>query len=546
MQATTHSIIFHHLCEQRVAVQVTIQRGVPKLIISGMANRVVRESRDRIMAALKSQQIKLKSCRTVVNLLPTDMLKKDNHLELAIVAGILSSYKLFQPERGDCFIGSLGLNGDLESVSSILALVIAAKNQGFKRVFLPKKMLNRCKLVNDIKLVGIDNIKRLLSGSFRSSYSKAAHFSIPSQPDLHKTSELISNSRAIRVLQIAAAGHHHLLLTGPPGYGKSLMANCLQSLLPALTYKQILELTLARSLASQNKTQLVEACSTPPLQILNSQATATDLIGNNRLNKVALLALAQFGIIFADEVRLHKKDVLSWLTVLLEPELSDFIKHKQLFNKVAKNELPIVVAATNPCPCGYYGTNIRECQCQPYQRKMFVQKLSGSFLDRIDLFYDVHESVIDNLSSSNKCCERQASSGKPLKKYDADIDVNNEAECLNSKVVKEVEPYKNRENSDSVENLRLKILKARDKQSVRYQSLGLLYNSSLSGKQVQNMIIVSKDCQELLRKAQQNLMLSNRQIFNTIKVARTIADLDSFNRISKKQLVEALSYRNKK
>lgn len=489
MFATSHSVFFHQLKEKKVIIQISTTQGVPKIIISGMASRVVRESKDRIISCLKSLQVKLKSCKTVINLMPTDIPKKENHLELALVAAVLASYKLITISAEDCFIGSIGLKGEVYPVSKVVALVLAAKQLGFNTIFVSSSDLAKLRQINDLKLIGLSNVSQLLTATYKPKINKASQYAIsPHESDV-SLKKVIGNKTAIRALQIAAAGRHNIFLNGPPGYGKTLLAHCLQSIMPPLNYEQILSVAKTYSLAGLEE----KLCSSPPFRQLNLNTTVSSFLGNANRNKLGELHLCSHGILFLDEINNFSKELLNAVTFNLCETGKNFVP-------LESERTPfLLIAAANPCPCGYYGTSLKACRCSLISRQRYQQKLSGALLDRIDLFVNVNESVINQSGFGN--VEQRTT----------------------QEIAQEVVVARERlENTWAASILQ-------DYSQLKLADSNLLSNQSL----------------KTLHKAKVNLKLSNRLVFKTIRIAQTIASLDGDCGITEESLLEALSYRCK-
>lgn len=481
MIVSAYSVIFYHLLEKKVTVQVSMFPGIPKIIISGLATRVVRESRDRLISCLKFQKIKLKSYRTVINLMPTDLIKNDNHLELAMIAAVLAGYGLIQINQDDCYLGSVGLSGEILSVPKIQALVLGAKQLKFKRVYLADADLNKVKQISGIKFIGINNIGQLLSKDYRETYTVVVKYSFKPKKCKYTLANIASNQAVVRVLQIAAAGNHHLLLTGPPGYGKTLIAHCLESLMPSLSYQDMLEVARVYSLAGFPESLF----STPPFKKISTNISLAKLVGSEAQERIGELKLANHGVLFMDEINLFKREVLDEVAYQLDDNEGDYEKKSSF----------LLVATNNPCKCGYYGTQIKKCSCSPQQLTSYRQKLSGALLDRFDLFFEVNETLLN--INNNKINSSLVTT-----------QVNEAAKKLSQLI-------KNCKEENINENL-----------------LNLISSFSAKSK-------------KMVEKARTNLKLSNRALLKLIKVARTISFLDGGNTINESHLIEALSYRKR-
>ena len=496
MRANVSSIILQGLKPIKVEVEVLTTKGIPKLIITGLADRVISESKERILSCLKSNKIKIKSCRTVVNLFPSGIPKRDEHLELSILIALLKSYEIYPFDTfttQDCFIGSLGLNGAIKPVKKIFALVAFAAENGFRRVFIPAQNFSQVKNINNIQIIALDSLKQLLKNNWRSQKTTAAEYVLKPLTLEVTINDLIGNEQVKRILQISAAGQHHLLLTGPPGTGKTLMAKSILSILPSLSYAESIEVSKVYSAVFDERI----LTSTPPFREPHFRLSPSAFIGGGLNLSPGEISLSHLGVLFLDEVSSFKNENLDCLK---EPMESGLIKINQLGLSVKYPANFILIAAQNPCPCGFYGSQVKACQCSPWQRKRYQDRISGSILDRIDLFFQT------DLSKNKFILTKKHSFS----------------------------------NLDTIQN---KITAARESQRQRYKHLPVRTNAKLTGSQVKKLIYLNNDCVRFLEKATNSFQLSSRSIFKTIKVARTIADLDGASLVKREHLMEALSYR---
>lgn len=496
MHSSVSSLIFQGLTPIPVTIEISTHQGIPKIVMTGLAEKVVKESRERILSSLKAQKIKFKSCRTVFNLIPADIPKKSQHLELGMVAALLSNYQLVKFDQKDCFFGRLGLDGTVRSVPHIFALVLKAKQAGFKRVFLPDDDLQQVKMINHIKLVPIKNIGNLLSSRPNVVYSAAAQYSVQPQEFALSLADVVDQPQAKQGLILAAAGGHHSLFTGPPGCGKTLMAQALQSILPPLNYDQALEVSFLHSLAQSDLKAFMTA---PPVVAPHHLVTPAKLLGGGNPTQPGLITLAHRGILFLDEFNLFKTAVLEGL---IRPLTEGLISIDRVGSRVTYPAQFILIAAHNPCPCGFYGTNIKPCKCSPLQRARYQQKIPGAILDRIDLFLNIAQTEANKLLSAH-------------------------VDCLN------------------ISDIKRRIEQARQLQAERYKNLPYKFNARLTGPQVRQYLSLNSKCEKLLTQACQRLKLSNRALFKVIKVAQTLADLDNSATIKCTHIQESLSYRHR-
>jgi magnesium chelatase family protein len=495
MSASVSSVILQGLKPIQVKVEVASTRGIPKVVVIGLATRVVVEARQRILTALKNNNIKLKSCRTVINLTPPDVPKKQAYLDLAMIAGLLNSYGLTSFNEQDAFIGELGLDGSVRAVAGCLGLVLALKELGLKRVFVPVDNFANLKVINDLRLVPIKHLKELFKEKHHGFYTQAGQYSIQLVKPEVLLDDLVCSERLKRVLQIVAAGRHHLLMTGPPGGGKTLLAQALGSILPPLAYQESLAVSQIHSLFF-GQDRLI---TLPVLRQPHHTISLTGLIGGGSQLNSGEITLAHHGILFLDEINLFKTEVIE---ALRQPLETGQINLNRMGQEVKYPASFTLVAAQNPCPCGYYGTEIKACACTPWKRQRHQQKLSGAIKDRIDLFVDVPMIKTVNLLASPP-------------------------------TVKKVEAIED------------KIIIAREIQTQRYESATVKFNGQLTTKQIKKYIHLNYACQQLLSLASDKFKLSNRAVFKVIKIARTTADLDQQNTVSPENITEALSYRQR-
>ena len=495
MSSSVSSVILQGLKPIRVKVEVASTRGVPKVVVIGLATRVVVEARQRILTALKNNNIKLKSCRTIINLTPPDVPKKQAYLDLAMMAGLLNSYGLTDFDEQDAFIGELGLDGSVRAVSGCLGLALAIKELGLRRVFVPHDNFVNLKVINNFRLVPIKHLNELFKKRHRSFYTQAGQYGVQPPQSTVLLEDLVCSERLKRVVQIVAAGRHHLLMTGPPGSGKTLIAQALGSILPPLAYQESLTVSQIYSLFS-GQDKLI---TLPVLRQPHHTISLTGLIGGGSQLNLGEITLAHRGILFLDEINLFKTEVIEALRQPLEAGKINLNRMGQEIEYPASFTL---VAAQNPCPCGYYGTEIKPCGCTPWKRQRYQQKLSGAIKDRIDLFVNIPMIKTDNLLAPSSTAKK-------------------------------------------VEAIKDKIIAARKIQTQRYERMTVKFNGRLITKQIKKYIHLNYACQQLLSMASDKLKLSNRAVFKVIKIARTIADLDQQQAVSPENITEALSYRQR-
>ncbi len=508
MLIRTHSATLQGLQATTIEIEADSVQGKPNLIIIGLAEKTLEEARERISAALASCQIRLKCRKTLVNLAPADLKKTGSNLELAICVALLEltlNQKLSQPE--DIFFGELALNGELRAIRGALPLVNFAKEQGYKRVFLPAVNQNEVSLITGIHIYPLAHLQELINFLQKNTSLSPLtpqtynHSLIPAGPDF---CDIIGQKVAKRCLEIAAAGGHNLLLCGVPGSGKSLLAAALPSILPPLTEKEALEITAIYSVAglTTNSSQLL---SQRPCRAPHHTISTIGLTGGGLSLLPGEISLAHHGVLFLDELAEFRRDTLE---ALRQPLETGQITISRAHGCVTYPAQITLLAATNPCPCGYYGSQHHHCRCSQAEILRYRHKLSGPILDRLDMQIFVPEVDLDQLTQSSS----SISSASP-----------------------------------SSADLRAHVLAARKTQIQRAHTLRLTspLNSQLSSAQIRTHFPLSPEATALLHQAARKYQLSARSYFKIIKIARTIADLEPEPPlvIQFQHLAESLQYR---
>lgn len=487
-----------------IEIQTDIGNGIPEFDIVGLPDASVKEAKQRIKTALKNSKIEIPSKKILINLAPANMKKEGSSFDLPMTAGILIAMSRIpniniNELANTIFIGELSLDGNVNRINGVLPMCMEAKELGIKRVILPRANANEASVIEELDIIPVKNIQELIKYLNNEIVIDKVKPSIKEIINRNKYdidfSEVKGQENVKRALEISAAGWHNCAMLGCPGAGKTMLAKRIITIMPKLSIAEAMEITKIHSISGELQNDGL--ITNRPFRMPHHTVPISTIIGGGKIPKPGEISLSHNGVLFFDELPEYNKNILE---ALREPLENKEIMINRLNGNYRFPANFMFIASMNPCPCGYYGDEERECKCTPIEIHKYLNKISGPLLDRIDIQIEVKRPKYEKLNTNKK--------------------------------------------GESSEEIRKRVDRAKELQRKRYQQYDIYSNAELTPKLISEYCELDKKGEELLHTAFEKLKLSVRAYQKILKVARTIADLEEKENIEYQHIAEAIQYRS--